>query len=116
MSAIVRQVPWAWASGWTWADIRGQETWHEGQRCGLEPPPVAPRQGLRPGEGGRSWLTPPDQATIGCMVDYSEIISLAPDTRGGKPCIRGLRITVQDVLEYLAGGMTPEEIVADFPT
>ncbi|MDA1266145.1 MAG: DUF433 domain-containing protein [Planctomycetota bacterium] len=48
-------------------------------------------------------------------MDYSEIISLSPDTRGGKPCIRGLRITVQDVLEYLAGGMTPEEIVADFP-
>jgi uncharacterized protein (DUF433 family) len=49
------------------------------------------------------------------MVSYSEIITLDPDKRGGKPCIRGLRITVQDVLEYLAGGMTPEEIVADFP-
>lgn len=48
-------------------------------------------------------------------MDYSEIITLEPDKRGGKPCIRGLRITVQDVLEYLAGGMTPEEIVADFP-
>ena len=49
------------------------------------------------------------------LMDYSEIITLESDKRGGKPCIRGLRITVQDVLEYLAGGMTPEEIVADFP-
>ena len=49
------------------------------------------------------------------LVDYSKIITLEPDKRGGKPCIRGLRITVQDVLEYLAAGMTPEEIVGDFP-
>lgn len=39
----------------------------------------------------------------------------APGKRGGKPCIRGLRITVYEVLEYLASGMTPEQIVADFP-
>jgi uncharacterized protein (DUF433 family) len=37
------------------------------------------------------------------------------DKRGGKPCIRGLRITVYDVLDYLAGGMTEAEILADFP-
>ena len=42
-------------------------------------------------------------------------ITLEPDKRGGKPCIRGLRITVYDVLEYLAAGMTEEEILADFP-
>ena len=40
---------------------------------------------------------------------------MEPGKRGGKPCIRGMRITVQDVLEYLAGGMSTEEILADFP-
>jgi len=48
-------------------------------------------------------------------VDYSEIIVLEPGKRGGKPCVRGLRITVSDVLQYLASGMTEEEILADFP-
>jgi uncharacterized protein (DUF433 family) len=48
-------------------------------------------------------------------MDYQGIIIIEPDKRNGKPCVRGLRITVQDVLEYLAGGMTPEEIIADFP-
>ncbi|MBI3093680.1 MAG: DUF433 domain-containing protein [Rhodocyclales bacterium] len=49
------------------------------------------------------------------MTDYRSIITLEPGKRGGKPCIRGLRITVQDVLGWLATGMTPEEIVADYP-
>ncbi len=48
-------------------------------------------------------------------MDYLAIITFDPNVRSGKACIRGLRITVQDVLEYLAGGMTPEQIVADFP-
>ncbi len=48
-------------------------------------------------------------------MDYSKIITIEPDKRSGKPCIRGLRMTVTDVLEYLAGGMTPEEIVDEFP-
>ena len=48
-------------------------------------------------------------------MDYSKIITIHPDQRGGKPCIRGLRITVYDVLDYLAGGMSASEIVADFP-
>ena len=42
-------------------------------------------------------------------------ITVEPGKRSGQPCIRGMRITVQDVLEYLAGGMTPDEILADFP-
>ena len=41
-------------------------------------------------------------------MDYHQIITIEPDKRSGKPCIRGLRITVQDVLEYLAGGVTAE--------
>ena len=48
-------------------------------------------------------------------MDYRSIITLEPGKRSGKPCIRGMRITVQDVLEYLAGGMTVEEVLADFP-
>jgi uncharacterized protein (DUF433 family) len=48
-------------------------------------------------------------------MDYTKIITIEPDKRSGKPCIRGLRMTGTDVLEYLAGGMTPEEIVAEFP-
>ncbi|MCI0524008.1 MAG: DUF433 domain-containing protein [Acidobacteria bacterium] len=48
-------------------------------------------------------------------MDYTKIITIEPDKRSGKPCIRGTRMTVTDVLEYLAGGMTPEEIVAEFP-
>jgi uncharacterized protein (DUF433 family) len=43
------------------------------------------------------------------------IITIEPGKRGGKPCIRGIRITVYDVLEYLAAGMTPQEILDDFP-
>ena len=49
------------------------------------------------------------------QVDYRNIITLEPDKMGGKPCVRGLRITVYDVLDYLASGMTEQEILADFP-
>ncbi len=48
-------------------------------------------------------------------MDYREIITIEPDKMGGKPCIRGLRITVYDVLDYLASGMTEAEILPDFP-
>jgi uncharacterized protein (DUF433 family) len=50
------------------------------------------------------------------MMDYKDIITLEPDKRSGKPCIRGLRITVYDVLSYLAAGMTIDEIINDFPS
>ena len=48
-------------------------------------------------------------------MSYQERISIEPGKRGGKPCIRGMRITVDDVLEYLAGGMSEQEILDDFP-
>lgn len=48
-------------------------------------------------------------------MDYRAFITIEPRKRGGKPCIRGLRITVYEVLEYLASGMREEEILADFP-
>lgn len=48
-------------------------------------------------------------------MELEDRITVTPDVRGGKPCIRGTRITVYDILEYLAGGMSEKEIVADFP-
>jgi uncharacterized protein (DUF433 family) len=48
-------------------------------------------------------------------MNYKDIITIEPGKRGGKPCIRGMRITVYDVLEYLASGMTTKEIIDDFP-
>lgn len=47
-------------------------------------------------------------------MDLLSLIEVRPEVRGGKPCFVETRITVYDVLEYLAGGMTPDEIVADF--
>lgn len=48
-------------------------------------------------------------------MDYRDLIVIEPGKRGGKPSIRGLRITVYDVLDYLASGMTEQEILSDFP-
>ena len=48
-------------------------------------------------------------------MDYRERITIEPGKRSGKPCIRGLRITVDDVLSYLASGMSEAEILAEFP-
>lgn len=48
-------------------------------------------------------------------MQFKDIITLEPGKRGGKPCIRGMRITVYDVLEYLASGMSEQEILSDFP-
>jgi uncharacterized protein (DUF433 family) len=63
----------------------------------------------------RSWC-----AICPCKADpkpltYSDIITIEPGKRGGKPCIRGLRITVYDVLDYLASGMTHADILPEFP-
>jgi uncharacterized protein (DUF433 family) len=48
------------------------------------------------------------------MVDYRQIITIDPGQRGGKPCIRGMRITVSDILEWMASGMTIQDILIDF--
>ena len=48
-------------------------------------------------------------------MDYQSRITIEPGKRSGKPCVRGLRITVYDVLEYLASGMSEAQILADFP-
>lgn len=47
-------------------------------------------------------------------MDYRKIITVEPGKRGGKPCIRGMRITVSDVLGYLAAGMSEDEVLRDF--
>jgi uncharacterized protein (DUF433 family) len=49
------------------------------------------------------------------MRPFSSALTLEPGKRGGNPCLRGLRITVYDVLEYLASGMSEDQILADFP-
>lgn len=48
-------------------------------------------------------------------MNWQEYITVSPGVRSGKPCIKGTRITVSDVLEYLAGGMTEAALLADFP-
>jgi uncharacterized protein (DUF433 family) len=48
-------------------------------------------------------------------MDYRSIITIEPGKRGGRPCVRGMRIAVSDVLGWLAAGMTHEEILADYP-
>jgi uncharacterized protein (DUF433 family) len=49
-------------------------------------------------------------------MNFEEYISVTPDIRSGKPCIKGTRITVYDILEYLAGNMTEAEILENFPS
>ncbi len=48
-------------------------------------------------------------------MDYTGLITIEPGKRDGQPCIRGMRITVRDVLEYLAGGMTVPDLLDEFP-
>jgi len=48
-------------------------------------------------------------------MNYQDIITIEPGKRGGQPCVRGMRITVYDVLSYLASGMSEEEVLSDFP-
>jgi uncharacterized protein (DUF433 family) len=48
-------------------------------------------------------------------MNYRDVITIEPGKRGGRPCIRGLRIAVYEVLDYLASGMSTEAILTDFP-
>ncbi len=50
------------------------------------------------------------------MMNFEDYIEIQPGVRGGKPCFKGTRITVYDVLEYLAGGMSEAQILSDFPS
>ena len=49
------------------------------------------------------------------MVDYRKIITIEAGKRGGKPCVRGMRITVYDILSWLASGMSTDEIIEEYP-
>ena len=49
-------------------------------------------------------------------MNFDDYITITPGVRSGKPCTKGTRITVYDILEYLAGGMTEAELLADFPS
>ncbi len=66
---------------------------------------IAPEENTASSRGQRDLMS----------VDYKKIITIEPGKRSGQPCIRGMRITVYDVLEYLAGGMSEEEVLHDFP-
>jgi uncharacterized protein (DUF433 family) len=48
-------------------------------------------------------------------MNYQDVITIEPGKRGGRPCVRGMRIAVADVLGWLAAGMTPEQILSDYP-
>lgn len=63
----------------------------------------------------RARLARPMRRSYARSVDYRAVITIEPGKRGGKPCVRGLRITVYDVLDYLASGMSEGEILRDFP-
>jgi uncharacterized protein (DUF433 family) len=52
----------------------------------------------------------------GSVIEYRDHITIEPGKRSGKPCVRGLRITVYDVLSYLASGMSIDELLDDFPS
>ncbi|MCU1309042.1 MAG: uncharacterized protein JWO20_167 [Candidatus Angelobacter sp.] len=60
-------------------------------------------------------MTPDNLERYSHGMNYQDRITIEPGKRSGKPCIRGLRITVYDILDYLAAGMSPEDIVKDFP-
>ena len=64
---------------------------------------------------GRGCIDPWLMGGVIWSMDYRERITIEPGKRSGKPCIRGLRITVSDVLEYLASGMTEDEILTELP-
>ncbi len=64
---------------------------------------------------GPAALDPAGDVPYSQGMNYQDRITIEPGKRGGKPCIRGLRITVYDVLEYLASGMSEDQILRDFP-
>ena len=65
---------------------------------------------------GNTHLIDPQQvAAYADDMDYTQHITIEPGKRSGQPCIRGMRITVRDVLEYLAGGMSVPELLKEFP-
>ena len=91
--------------------MAGWEGWQDGRMEEWKNGRVEGRDGSDP----NSALTGGQILNYSADVDYSKIITIEPGKRSGKPCIRGMRITVQDVFEYLAGGMTEDQILEEFP-
>ncbi|WP_437438586.1 DUF433 domain-containing protein [Leptolyngbya iicbica] len=85
----------------------------------MPPSGLCSRVGIVP--QGQSWQclslgsSEPDVNQLRKAMNYKDFITVEPGKRGGKPCVRGLRITVYEVLEYLASEMTEAEILDDFP-
>ncbi len=65
--------------------------------------------------GGQSFLEGRCEAFQGVLMEYRSLITIEPGKRGGRPCIRGMRITVYDILGWLAAGMTNDQIVEEYP-
>jgi uncharacterized protein (DUF433 family) len=87
-----------------------------GVACGLAGPAWCERRGMRcPSAASQAHLYQHIVGFILSSMKYHDIITIEPGKRGGKPCIRGMRITVYDVLSYLAAGMTEQAILEDFP-
>jgi uncharacterized protein (DUF433 family) len=94
------------------ADVRPSRVWRHFHAVAYRGPPLNPRVVWPPTYGLLDRIF-----SVGYFpgMDYRERITIEPDKRGGKPCIRGMRITVYDVLGYLASGMSEAEILTDFP-
>jgi uncharacterized protein (DUF433 family) len=75
----------------------------------------ARRVQAEPGPKRSEFLTGPSCPSTLWSMDYQHLITIEAGKRSGKPCIRGLRITVSDVLDYLASGMSDDEVLRDFP-
>ena len=65
--------------------------------------------------GGQSPFAGRCEAYQGVLMEYRGLITIEPGKRGGRPCIRGMRITVYDILGWLAAGMTNDQIVEEYP-
>jgi uncharacterized protein (DUF433 family) len=78
-------------------------------------PPEHPGLALHPGQLCTYLLDDDSHDIIGFTMNYQERITITPGKRSGKPCIRDTRITVYDILEYLASGMSEKQVMSDFP-
>jgi uncharacterized protein (DUF433 family) len=70
---------------------------------------------LDPEKSVARYLSKGGQMPYNHAMNWEDRITITPGIRSGKPCVRGTRITVYDILEYLAGGMTEDQVLADFP-
>ena len=127
LNAFLKVRQWVDARGWRPANlgnifapashpwpVRASERWHpDASGCALHGGHQLWR--YRSACATTHGLTFPHLEFSVRLMDYQKYITIEPGKRGGKPCIRGMRITVYEVLDYLASGMSEAEILADFP-